>query len=70
MEAIIKDLSFANSKEELEQIFIKYKITSIKDRTSILEQCMNVIKTHPIVDEQTNYDARVAKFLEGTWRII
>lgn len=68
MQKMFDDIAKATTKEELEEKFLKYNITSAAERIYTLKKVMGVKKTHPDKVGEFGYDVILAKFFEGTWR--
>lgn len=70
------DFYGATTKERVEELLAKNGLNNNKEKTKFLEQIMGVqksfnIKPHDNIDnDQLEYDIRLAKFLEGSWRTL
>ena len=70
------DFYGATTKERVEELLAKNGLSNNKEKTKFLEQIMGVQKSfnikpqNNIDDDQLEYDIRLAKFLEGSWRTL
>lgn len=69
------DFYGATTKERVEELLSKNGLSKNKDKVKFLEQIMGVQKTFNIKpqdddidNDELEYDIRLAKFLEGSWR--
>ena len=70
-EEIYLDFYKANTKEKVEKLLAKNGLKNDKEKTKFLEQIMGVQKSFNAVSQNNSvkeYDVRLAKFLEGSWR--
>lgn len=76
---IYLDFYLANGKEEVEDLLInKYKLKKYSEKVKLLEQIMGVKKSfnmepsnnENLDKDKLEYDIRLAKFLEGSWKTI
>lgn len=73
---ICLDFYGATTKEKVEELLAKNGLSNNKEKTKFLEQIMGVQKSfnikpqNNIDDDQLEYDIRLAKFLEGSWRTL
>lgn len=73
---ICLDFYGATTKERVEELLAKNGLNNNKEKTKFLEQIMGVQKSfnikpqNNIDDDQLEYDIRLAKFLEGSWRTL
>lgn len=72
---IYLDFYMATTKEKVEDLLVnKCKLNNDKDKVKFLEQIMGVQKSfnikskNNINNDKLEYDIRLAKFLEGSWR--
>lgn len=75
-EKIISKLYDARIKEDINDIFIKNKITTIKDKINLLNECMEITATYyhggdnENENELTTYNRVESLFIRGTWRLL
>lgn len=71
------DFYGATTKERVEELLAKNGLNNNKEKTKFLEQIMGVQKSfniklqdNDIDNDKLEYDMRLAKFLEGSWRTL
>ena len=76
---IYLDFYLANSKEKVEDLLVnKYNLKYYDEKIKLLEQIMGVKKSfnlepsniNDINRDELEYNIRLAKFLEGSWKTI
>ncbi|MEI0518817.1 MULTISPECIES: hypothetical protein [Brachyspira] len=76
---IYLDFYLANSKEKVEDLLVnKYNLKNYDEKIKLLEQIMGVKKSfnlepsniNDINRDELEYNIRLAKFLEGSWKTI
>ena len=72
--AIINALSFSISKEQVNNVFEKFNISDLEDKTSFLNNCMGIEEQYDMPGTKTTaqdeYDYALALFLDGSWRLL
>lgn len=69
---IKQELYLATEASEVEAVFEKYNIESVKEKIDFLMQAMEAEELHPPADQnlEDDYSFLLAAFLEGTWRLM